>query len=129
MLYLLRTSGRMKKIYDLLDQAVDILNDICPTTMECFVLLDNDIRIEDGKKVRGRYLLVDTWFPCKPDGKARGVIFIDEGEGFVSMCTVLVHEYSHHLSQQNHDGMLFRLFKNWLRVEFVKRWNGGEREC
>jgi hypothetical protein len=126
MLYVLRTTERLEKTYDLLDRAVEILANICPTTMECFVILANDVRMKDNKKVRGRYLLLDTWFPCAPDNKSRGAIFIDEDEGFVSMCTVLVHEYAHHLSQQGHGGMLFELFKNWLRTEFVKRWNGGD---
>lgn len=125
MLYLLRTVGCKVDVptLDELEAVAKMLYDICPTTLECFIVLDDEIKMRCGKKVRGRYTLVETWFPCMPDNKSKGVIFVDENCNFVEMCTVLVHEYAHHLSQQNHSGMLFRLFKDWLRKEFVRRWN------
>ena len=67
-------------------------------------------------------MLVKTWLPCMPDDSSKGVIFIDETCNFTEMCTILVHEYSHHLSQEGHYGKLFNLFKDWLRMEFVKKW-------
>jgi hypothetical protein len=122
MLYLLRTNEELISVYDKLDIAIELLNDICESTLECYVLLDEDIRMKCGKEVRGRYTLVSTWFPCKPDGKSRGVIFLDEKSNFVEMCTVLVHEFAHHLTGEGHDGKLFNLFKDWLREKFVERW-------
>ena len=123
MLYLLRTDEDLISRYDNLDIAIDILNGIYKSTLECFVILHDDIRMKDGREVRGRYTLVETWFPCKPDNKSRGIIFIDKDCNFVEMCTVLIHEYSHHLAQEGHYGKFFNLFKNWLRVEFVRRWS------
>jgi hypothetical protein len=125
MLYLLRTEKRLIPTYDKLDEAIDILNDIYRTTIECFVLLHNDIQMEDGRKVRGRYMLVSTLIPCSPDNKSRGVIFIDEDCTFVEMCTVLVHEFAHLLTGEGHDGKLFNLFKEDLRNKFERRWNSN----
>lgn len=122
MLYLLRTNEGLDYTYDRLEVAVEILNSICVSTMECFVILDDNVTMKDGVEVRGRYTLLGTWFPCKPDNKSRGVIFIDNSCNFVEMCTVLVHEYAHHLTQEGHCGKLFNLFKSWLRIEFVSRY-------
>ena len=54
MLYLLRTEEKLIPIYDKLDKAIDILNDIYESTLECFVLLHNNIQMED---VLGIFLL------------------------------------------------------------------------
>lgn len=124
MLYLLRTADCKTPTFtlDKLEVAAQILYDICSTTLECFIILDDDIKMQNGKEVRGRYTLLETWFPCMPDNKSRGVIFINEDCTFSEMCTVLVHEYSHHLTGEGHDGKLFNLFRDWLRNEFVRRY-------
>lgn len=106
-----------------INNAVVFLNEICPTTLECYVLLAPEVWTTDGRKVRGKYLLVDGLLPCFPDCGAKGIIVIDENCKYDEICTILVHEYCHHLTQQNDGGMLFELFKEWLRDEFVRRWS------
>jgi hypothetical protein len=123
MLYLLRTDDSLDHIYNKLEQAIEILNSICGSTLECYVLLDDDIKMSCGKEVRGRYILLDVSFPCRPNPKSSGVIFLDKTCTFVELCTALVHEWAHHLTQEGDGGKLFLLFKSWLRAEFVRRWN------
>ena len=122
MLLLLRTEEDSVEIYDKIEVAIEILNRIYGVMSHCVVLFDNDIRMEDGRNVRGRYMYVTKLLPCSSTSPGGGIIAIDTSCNFIEMCTILVHEYAHHLTQEGHNGKLFNLFRSWLREEFTERW-------
>jgi len=100
--------------------ALNIVEDSYNIDKHIYVWFEKDVRKPDGTKVRGGY---GTAFAMTKSGPApMHVITIDDSCDFEEAATVLLHEYAHVLSQQNHDFTMYELWREWLREEFQRRW-------
>ena len=106
--------------YTLMDE-IELLGDIYPVNPPVYVVFREDLRKQDDTKARGGYVLAKV--PIRNGVGSRGFIFIDAGLDLIEAATILIHEYSHHLSQQNHGFVMYELYREWLREEFVEKWN------
>ena len=106
-------------------EVCNMLSDICPATTTCIVsLVDEDITMCGGGEVRGKYMLRAT--STAPVDNI-GWILINRNYKFNQIVTVLVHEYAHHLTLEDHEGKMYNLFKDWLREELMRRWQDVKR--
>jgi len=81
----------------------------------------DDLRMPDGTKVRGGCGW--SFLALKKGGcRQTHTIVIDSGCDFIEAATVLIHEYAHFLSQQDHDFLMYELWREYLREEFQRRW-------
>lgn len=94
------------------------LSDIYSTYPPCFVMYYKDLSSihPEGKKARGGYTLSSA-----ADKPAFGVILLDSTVDEFEIVPVLIHEYAHHLSQQNHGFTMFELWKEHLTQEYERR--------
>lgn len=128
MLYLWEPQlAEVSETYTFLADAIKLLNELCHSTRDCFVVLRNNICMQCGGGVRGKYILAEVKLSCQADSEIIGVIFLNEELDFAELCTVLIHEVVHHLTQQGHGNKLYTLYWEWLRDEFVRRWNENVR--
>jgi hypothetical protein len=106
---------------------LNILEDIYDIDGEVWVIFVPNLRKPDGTKVRGGY----------GQGKMRHsgdyqwhIIYIDDAINLIEAATVLIHEYAHILSQQNHGFTMYELWRSYLRKEFRRRWEDviGEKD-
>ena len=80
------------------------------------------LRKADGTKARGNYGL-GQFVVRGGNKKLMHLITLDSDLDIIEAATVLIHEYAHVLSQQNHGFKMYELWRDYLREEFVKRWN------
>lgn len=102
-----------------------LLNEFVKTNPPVFVYFVDKLRElhPDKKNALGGYALARTRF-----GVPFGVILLDGNLQVDEVVLTLIHEYAHHLSQQNHDFTMFELWKDYLEREYYRRWNDVERE-
>jgi hypothetical protein len=100
--------------------ALNIVEDIYNTDEIIYVYMDKHVHMPDGRSVRGGY---GKMHGMTKDGMVEThMITIDTSCDFIEAATVLIHEYAHVLSQQNHDFLMYELWREYLREEFQRRW-------
>lgn len=98
---------------------LNILEDIYNIDQEVWVQFVPNLHKQDGKKARGGY---GQGQMCPTGNYQWHIIYIDDALDLIEAATVLVHEYAHVLSQQNHDFTMYELWRSYLREEFRRRW-------
>lgn len=103
---------------------MNILEDIYWIDEPVWVKFVDDLRMPDGRKVRGGCGWIPL--PLKAGGyRLTHSIVIDSGCDMIEAATVLIHEYAHLLSQQNHGFLMYELWREYLREEFKRRWDNA----
>ncbi len=100
---------------------LEILDEIYEIDSPVFVHFVPGLRKADGTKARGNYGL--GVFHTKKGKLAHHMILLDSDLDLTEAATILVHEYAHLLSQQNHEYKMYELWREYLRKEFVRRWD------
>ena len=102
-----------------------LLNKIVKTQPPTFVHFVDRLREyhPEGQDALGGYALART-----PGMVPFGVILLDGNLQVDEVVLTIIHEYAHHLSQQNHGFTMFELWKEYLEEEYHRRWNDVERE-
>jgi hypothetical protein len=100
-----------------------VLSEIAPCWPPCYVIYSDKLSEmhPEGKEARGGYTMSNTNPPF-------GVILLSHNLPKDIAVFVLIHEYAHHLSQQNHDFLMYELWYSYLLEEFLRRWNNAERK-
>lgn len=98
---------------------LNILEDIYDIEREVWVKFVTNLRREDGSKARGGY---GQGQMCASGDYQWHVIYIDDALDLIEAATVLLHEYAHVLSQQDHGYTMYELWRSYLREEFRRRW-------
>lgn len=118
-MFIFQTSGN-EVAYNL-HVAMNIVEDIWWIDEPIIVKFIDDLRMPDGTKVRGGCGY--TFLKLKEGGcRATHSIAIDNGCDFIEAATVLIHEYAHLLSQQDHGFLMYELWREYLREKFQRRW-------
>jgi hypothetical protein len=105
---------------------LEILDEIYEIEEPVIVTFVPYLEKPDGTKAKGNYGLAQF---ATREGKALlHMIVLDSDLDLIEAATILIHEYAHVLSQQNHDFVMYELWREYLRSEFVKRWE-GESTC
>jgi hypothetical protein len=100
--------------------AMNIVEDIYSIDETIYVYMCENVCMPDGTSVRGGYGLM---YGVTKDGPVQThVITIDISCDFIEAATVLIHEYAHVLSQQNHDFLMYELWREYLREEFRREY-------
>lgn len=103
---------------------LEILDEIYGIEAIVIVHFVPELKKEDGTKAKGNYGL--GRFVTKSGKQMLHMILLDSDLDLVEAATILIHEYAHLLSQQNHGFKLYELWREYLREEFVRRWNYAE---
>lgn len=104
--------------------AMNIVEDIYRIDEPIIVKFMYDLRKPDETKVRGGCGW--TLLQLKKGGhRLTHVIVIDSECTLVEAATVLIHEYAHLLSQQDHGFLMYELWREYLREEFKRRWDNA----
>ena len=106
-----------------MDVIMNILDDVHDSTVPIFVKFISDLKREDGHKARGGY--GQGLLPTRKGPAQVHIIYINADCDMIETATVLIHEYAHVLSQQNHDFLMYELWKEYLREEFKRRWDNA----
>ena len=128
MLYLLEVVGNEVRDYNFHD-VLDLLDDIYSIEEQIVVVFvpPDDLIAPGGIKAKGNCGIGS--FVLRGGGtKFLFMIKLVEGLGLVEAATILVHEYAHILSQQSHKSKMLELWREYLRSEFVKRWDEWNEE-
>jgi hypothetical protein len=99
------------------EPAVHILGDMYPVYPPVFVTFVDGLKKDKETVVKGGYGHIQG------KTETRGIIYLNGNLEWREAVTVMIHEYAHHLSQQNHGFVMYELWKEWLREEFVRRYN------
>jgi hypothetical protein len=99
---------------------MNILDDIYDLEHPVFLKFHEDLCKPDGTKVRGGYSR--GVLPMQKGLAPMHLIYIDSGCDLETSATVLLHEYAHLLSQQDHGFLMYELWREYLREEFQRRW-------
>lgn len=98
-----------------IEVSLQVINHIVNVNECAFIhFMQEDIVNEEGVVVSGAYMrfdVEDTYFH---------IIFIADTDDEMKMLETLIHEYSHHLSQEHHYGKLFTLYYEHLTREVFK---------
>lgn len=100
---------------------IDIVEKIYSVEHYVFVRFISNLTKQDGTKVRGGYAL--GLVPTTKGALPAHIIYIDSDLDVIEAATVLVHEYAHVLSQQNHGFTMYELWREYLREQFKRRWH------
>jgi len=100
---------------------LNIVEEIYSVEPYVFVRFIPDMKKPDGTKVRGGYAL--GLIPTTEGAVPAHIIYIDSDLDVIEAATVLVHEYAHVLSQQNHGFVMYELWRDYLREQFKRRWH------
>ena len=100
---------------------MNLLGDMYPVDPPVFMMFVDGLRKPDGTPARGGYGVLEA------DGNTRGIIYLDSNLDWNEAVTAMIHEYAHHLSQQNHGFLMYELWREWLREEFVRRYEDANR--
>ena len=98
---------------------LNILEDIYKIDADIWVIFRPGIQKGNGDKARGAYARGQIPATGMYDWH---IIFIDDKLDIIEAATVLIHEYAHILSQQNHEFTMYELWRSYLRQEFRRRW-------
>jgi len=109
------------RTYDIIP-AMNLLGDMYPTDRPCYLMYIKGLRKPDGTPARGGYGVL------KGETDSRGIIYLTDGMDWGEAVSILIHEYAHHLSQQDHGFVMYELWREWLREEFVRRYEDVKRE-
>ena len=101
---------------------LEILDGIYEIDTPVIVTFTPYLRKFDGTGARGNYGL-GQFVVRGGNRKLMHLITLDSYLDLIEAATVLIHEYAHVLSQQNHGFKMYELWKEHLRTEFVKRWS------
>ena len=112
------------KTYTLLPFLITLSN-IYETYPPVFVMFYKDLwKVHpEKKKALGGYTL-----SAMKDKPAFGIIILDDFLMAHEVMPVLIHEYAHHLSQQNHGFKMFELWREHLTNEYERRGLYAYRE-
>jgi len=119
MLYLVDDEG-MTRNYAF-TRELNIVEDTYSVEPNIFVRFIPDMRKQDGTKVRGGYAL--GLIPTTKGAIPAHIVYIDSDCDVIEAATVLVHEYAHILSQQDHGFVMYELWREYLREQFKRRWH------
>lgn len=94
------------------------LSDIYSTYPPCFVTYYKGLHEihPEGKNARGGYTLSRVG-----DKPTFGLILLDSTVDEFEIVPLLIHEYAHHLSQQNHGFKMYDLWVEYLTQEYERR--------
>ncbi len=118
MIYLLESSCAMKAVtrnYTLLKE-IEILGDMYPVYPPVFVTFVEGLKKDKETVAKGGYGHIQG------ETETRGIIYLNGNLEWNEAVTVMIHEYAHHLSQQNHGFVMYELWREHLREEFVRRY-------
>jgi len=95
-----------------LEWCTAVLNSLCSCDEPVFLaFVEEPLKNELGRKVSGAYVKFNN------EGIPVSIMFIDDVCDEMKVLEAIIHEYAHHLSQEGHDGKLFRLFYEFLYKE------------
>jgi hypothetical protein len=106
---------------------LEILDEIYEIEEPIIVTFVPYLEKPDGTKAKGNYGL-SQFVTQDNKKKVMHMIMLDSSLDLIEAATVLLHEYAHVLSQQEHGFTMYELWKEYLREEFVERWNEDYNE-
>jgi hypothetical protein len=106
---------------------LEILDEIYEIEEPIIVTFVPYLEKPDGTKAKGNYGL-GQFVTRDSKKKEMHMIMLDSDLDLIEAATILIHEYAHILSQQNHDFKMYELWREYLRTAFVEKWEEDYNE-